>query len=107
MKIIKIYSGIDGESHFEEIDMALDELHKAKGVVLRQMPAGDVQDWHPAPCRQYVVTLVGECEIEVTGGIIRKFRAGDIMLADDTSGHGHITRTSGDGPRIVAMIPLD
>lgn len=106
MKVTRLFSGSDGESHFEEIDVPMERLQLARGIFLRQTPPGDVQDWHPAPRRQYVITLSGESEIEIAGGIRRRFRAGDIMLADDTTGRGHITRTLGDQPRIYAMIPL-
>jgi hypothetical protein len=37
---------------------------------------------------------------------VKRFGKGDIMLADDTSGHGHITRVVGNEPRIYITIPL-
>jgi quercetin dioxygenase-like cupin family protein len=65
-----------------------------------------VQDWHPAPRRQYVITLFGQGEIELSDGTKRRFGAGDIMLADDTAGRGHITRVVGAEPRRYVTIPL-
>ncbi len=114
MKVIRIYSGDDGESHFDTIELSPGPLPgiisgammDTQGAFLRWLPAGDVQDWHPAPRRQYVVTLVGECEIEVASGVRRHFQPGDVLLAEDTTGRGHITRTIGDGERICMMIPL-
>lgn len=106
MKITRLYSGRDGESHFEEIEVPTERLQSGPGVIIRVSPPGEVQDWHPAPRRQYIVTLSGEVEVEIAGGIRRRFRAGDIMLADDISGHGHITRVIGSQPRVCAMIPI-
>jgi len=43
-------------------------------------------DWHPAPNRQYVVTLSGESEIELEGGRKLRLGPGHILLAEDTTG---------------------
>jgi hypothetical protein len=37
---------------------------------------------------------------------VRRFGPGDVMLADDTAGRGHITRVVGGQPRNCIMIPL-
>jgi hypothetical protein len=52
-----------------------------------------------------VVTLEGIVEVECGDGSKRRFGAGDIMLADDTSGQGHITREI-KGPRRSIFITL-
>ena len=58
MGIFRLYSGDDGESHMEELDLAshpeLAALHSAKGVVFRSTPPGSLSDWHAAPRRQSV-----------------------------------------------------
>ncbi|MFQ5931632.1 MAG: cupin domain-containing protein, partial [Nitrospiraceae bacterium] len=81
-------------------------LQAATGIAFRRAPAGHVQDWHPAPRRQYVVTLSGQGEIEVGDGTVRSFGPGDVMLAEDTTGRGHITRVVGAQPRLYAAVPL-
>ena len=63
-------------------------------------------DWHPAPSRQYVVTLSGESEIELEGGRKLRLGPGHILLAEDTTGQGHISRALGAGDRISLFIPL-
>ena len=75
-------------------------------VLFRRAPADHLNDFHPAPKRQYVITLSGEVEIETGDGMVKRFGPGDIMLADDTSGRGHITRVIGNKPRTYVMIPL-
>jgi hypothetical protein len=114
MKIIRLYSGADYDSHFEEIDVelklrgrnAFSKLQPAHGIIFRRVLATHQSDYHPAPRRQYVITLGGEAEIETGDGSIRRFRPGDVMLADDTTGRGHITRVVGGRPRDCVMIPL-
>jgi hypothetical protein len=114
MKIMRIYTGADNESHFEEQeinlkfngDMEASELEHATGVFFRQAPVNHLNDFHPAPRRQYIITLSGEVEIEIGDGTVKRFGKGDIMLADDTTGRGHITRVVGNQPRIYVTIPL-
>ena len=106
MKITRLYTGKDGESHFEEIEVPVEKLQAAEGILLREAPPGNIQDWHPAPRRQYVITLSGQGEIEIGDGTKKRFGPGDIMLADDLTGRGHITRVVGNTPRLYAQIPL-
>lgn len=114
MQAVRLYSGDDGESHFEEIDlefepdrqMEVTAMEAAKGVAVRRAPPGVLLDWHPAPRRQYLFTLSGAWDIECGGGEVRRFRAGDIMLADDLSGRGHRSRVIGDEPHVFAVVPL-
>lgn len=82
------------------------QLQAATGIAFRRAPVSHVQDWHPAPRSQYVVTLSGQGEIEAGDGTVRRFGPGDVMLAEDTTGRGHITRVVGTQPRLYATIPL-
>jgi hypothetical protein len=54
-------------------------------------------DWHPEVVNNLAIFLSGELEIETggRGGGIEVFRAGDICLAEDRTGEGHIDRTRG------------
>lgn len=115
MKYIRIYAGPDGESHFEDLEVELEEtpngsgysdLVPATGVIFRRTPADQYLDWHPAPRRQFVVTLSGEAEVEASDGEVRQIVPGTIMLADDTTGKGHITRGVGAEERLSLFIPL-
>jgi hypothetical protein len=114
MKITRIYTGPDNESHFEEKeielkfdgDMEVSATEPAEGILFRRASASHLNDFHPAPRRQYVITLSGQVEIETGDGTKRRFGSGDIMLAHDTTGRGHITRVVGDQPRLYVMIPL-
>ena len=110
---MRIYTGDDGESHFEDLEIPLapsgygahSELVAAHGVIFRETPVGGALDYHTAPRRQFVITLSGVAEVECGDGSVRRFGPGDILLADDTSGRGHITREV-EGPRRGLFIPL-
>ena len=114
MKIVRIYTGSDQQSHFEEIELSFEAgekmqttvLQAASGVVFRLAPAGHALDWHPAPRRQYVVTLCGEWDIECGDGTVRRFRPGDVMLADDLTGQGHTSKVVGSQPHVFMTVPL-
>ncbi|HET8629193.1 MAG TPA: hypothetical protein VFL91_17370 [Thermomicrobiales bacterium] len=115
MRYFRIYAGPDGESHFADVEVALSgspggsdlsALIPATGVIFRRSPAGQFLDWHPAPRRQFVVTLAGEAEVEASDGEVRHVGPGTVMLAEDTAGKGHITRGVGAAERLSLFIPL-
>ncbi len=87
-------------------DAETTSLQAAAGIVFRRAPAGHILDWHPAPRRQYVMTLSGQGEIEIGDGTVRRFGPGDVMLAEDVTGRGHITRVVGSQPRVYVTVPL-
>ena len=116
MKITRLYTGPDAESHFEDIDVRLKSLSgtdsrsdvmPATGIFFRATSGEFKLDWHNAPRRQYVILLKGQSEVMVGDGTSRQFEPGDIMLAEDTSGHGHITRAVNDQPRMSIFITAD
>jgi hypothetical protein len=50
--------------------------------------------------------LDSEIEVEVTSGEKRRFRGGDILLVEDTTGTGHRSRSVDGKPRRSIFIPL-
>ena len=111
MSFIRLYSGDDGQTHIEEMTLEshpnLKELQKNVGISFRETPAGNFSDWHHAPRRQYVITLVGEVEIGLGDGSVHRFGPGHVTLAEDLTGQGHTTRAIGNTPRLSATIPLE
>jgi hypothetical protein len=115
MRITHLYTGDDGRSHFADLDLDVVggaggeffELCSATiGFALRDLPAGYSNEFHPAPRRQIVVNLTGSGEIICGDGSRRVVGAGDILLADDTTGEGHISREI-SGPRRQQYVYLD
>jgi hypothetical protein len=118
-KMWRVYSGADGESHIAELPLALEPfrdvegahgqgtpLQAASGIAFRVAPPGYVLDWHCAPRRQYSISLSGAAEIEVGDGTIARVEPGDLVLAEDLTGRGHVTRVIGKEPRVYAIVPL-
>jgi len=110
MPIIRLYTGADGETHLEELELAahpeLSTLHAATGVIFRRHEAGHEMDFHVAPRRQYIINVSGDVEYVLGDGSIHRFGPGHVTLAEDLTGRGHVTRVPGPEPRISVAIPL-
>jgi hypothetical protein len=115
ISVTRIFTGPDGQTHAEEIDVKLmpggtsgelSEMAKATGVQFRRTPPNYFVDWHPAPQRQYVITLSGRGEIELVGGKKIPLGPGHILLAEDVTGKGHISRGVGTEDRVSVFVPL-
>ena len=115
LKIHRFFTGPDGLTHFEEIEVKFEGGDGGNGLykflsnsnaVLRRSPPGRVNDWHTASRRQYIITLSGQAELVMSGGQTLRVGPGDIELAEDTTGKGHITRTIGTEDRISIAIPV-
>jgi hypothetical protein len=115
VKVTRLYTGSDGKTKVEEYEIPLKPQGKGtdlsstvavKSLQFRRTNKDYDLDWHPAPNRQYVVTLSGESEIELEGGRKLRLGPGHILLAEDTTGQGHISRAIGAGDRISLFIPL-
>ena len=114
MKIVRLYTGSDQKSHFEEIELSFGgdlpmkttDTRAATSAVFRSAPPGLFLERHPAPRRQFLVSLAGSWEIEASNGVKRVFKTGDVMLADDTSGEGHTSRVLGNEAHVFMTVPL-
>ena len=60
-----------------------------------------------APRRQYVINLDAAVEIEVGDGSVRRLPAGSVLLAEDLTGRGHISRAVDGKPRTSIFVTLD
>lgn len=115
MRITRIHAGDDGVSRFEELDVALrpndlgamSARFPTASLFFRDTTDGgpEVYDSHVAPRTQLVVHLRGVTEIEVGTGERRRFGPGDVLVADDLTGGGHISREV-EGPRTQIFVVL-
>jgi hypothetical protein len=114
--VTRLYTGADGLTHAEEKDVKLTPWGMLGGIERSDAIAvGGLQferssptrsnDWHTASRRQYVITLHGKGEIELTGGRKILLEPGRILLAEDTTGKGHLTRTVGGEDWIAVVVP--
>ena len=109
MNLVRLYSGDDGQSHFEDLDAGaiaklFSNIQPATGVLFKNDPSPHILDWHPAPRRQYCITLAGFVEIRVGDGSAKTFAPGDVLLAEDLTGQGHIAVPSADWTRVFVTL---
>jgi hypothetical protein len=111
--IVHIYTGEDGQSHFEDMPLpsALDErgrarlpLQSATSIEFIQFPGDFFSDWHPASCRMYAIILSGKVECKIGDGTVRRFGPGDVMFEEDVTGQGHSNRALDGQPVLVAFV---
>ena len=116
MQYTRIYADANGETHLQDVEpdmkatdhaSTMSDLIAARGVIFRETNSEEYFiDWHNAPRRQFVVNLSGEVEITVSDGEKRRFGPGSILLAEDVTGKGHISRGLGKSERRTLFIPL-
>jgi hypothetical protein len=115
MKVTRLYTGDDEQSHFEDIEVDLiqqgprlqSERVPTTGLIFRETGGDYDFDFHTAPRRQYIVNLDAAVEITVGSGEKRVFGPGDVFLAEDTTGQGHISRAVDGQVRHSLFITLD
>ena len=120
LKYLRIYADADGESHMEELDidllpkqifpglpaLTLSSVTPATGVSFCRVPAGMTEvSWHNSPSRKLVFWLTGEIEYETSDGAIRRLPSGSVVLSEDTTGKGHISRHPAEG-QVLAFVDL-
>jgi uncharacterized cupin superfamily protein len=115
MKVTRLSAGPDNRSYFEDIEVPFESRgdfglftypEPAKSVFFREIPPGWDYAWHNVVCREYVIMIDGEAEIEVGSGEKRVFRKGDVLLAEDSTGQGHRTRVLGDKVWLQVFVTL-
>ena len=115
MRIHNLYTDANGESHFRDIEIEWAEERRgsklskrlpATEIIFRETAAENDLDWHPAPRRQYIVNLDAGVRITASDGESRIIGAGEVLLVEDTSGKGHLSKGLGK-LRHSLFIPVD
>jgi hypothetical protein len=116
----RIYADEQGNSHFDTVTVEQRLVRAAPPAapfyVSEDKPAskyrfytfepGWIGELHPAPTRQFLALLSGAVEAETTDGTVRRFGPGDLVLLEDTSGKGHVTRNIGEGYAAFLVVPV-
>jgi hypothetical protein len=99
----RMYRATDDKSYFRDFGHlfpASGEWSEPRPVVgfhFVTFPSGYFIDWHPEGVNNFVIVTSGGLELEVSGdGAIEVFSPGDICLAEDRTGEGHIDRAHGE-----------
>jgi hypothetical protein len=120
MKYVRIYADQSGDSHFEDVEVAMSltnfappappvdvsPLMSSTAVGFLAIPTGWYGPPHPAPRRQFLFLLRGELEGVVSDGEVRHFAPGSVGLLEDTWGKGHSTRVVGTDSALLAVVQL-
>jgi hypothetical protein len=116
MKCLRIYATLDGESRFDEVELATTKMsvhpdavpfdvsasYPASRVRLTHIPAGMREvAWHTVPEPNLCVRLDGSVEYETSDGEVRRVPAGSFVLVEDTHGKGHLSRHSPEAQTVI------
>jgi len=110
MKYHKLYVDDGGESHWQDVDVALEErtfAPPAKAIEISQpetatrtmflrLKAGWDEPIHPTPVAQKLVCLAGTVRVTASDGEARDIGPGDVWHMEDKHGQGHHTMVTSD-----------
>lgn len=120
MKLLEIYADDAGETHFREIDVALEPRDfappspavdvsadaPATGALFLVAPPGWDDSFHPTPRRQYAVLLEGRVKITATDGEAVTMEPGAIVLLNDGDSKGHLATVLDGRPARYLLVGL-
>ncbi|MEI7862466.1 MAG: hypothetical protein WCJ21_07540 [Planctomycetota bacterium] len=122
MRYQRIFASGDGGSRIEDVEFTTSAArvadgvspllasgpHPCKSITFLEIPP-DATQWrsHVAPGRRWVLVLPGRFAITTSDGLEREFGPGDVILAEDTTGQGHVFRPLTQGVRfaMIAAVP--
>jgi hypothetical protein len=116
VKIHHLYTDAEGQSHFEDVEIEyiedgpsgrLSARIPVTGLIFRQVPPTYELDWHNAPRRQYIINLDNGVQITASDGEARVIGAGEVILVEDTTGEGHLSKAINDQLRHCIYVALD
>jgi quercetin dioxygenase-like cupin family protein len=79
----------------------------ATGIIFREVPGEYDLDWHPAPRRQYIINLDAGVQLTASDGEVRRVKAGEVVLVEDTWGKGHLSKAIDNTTRHCIFVPID
>ena len=106
LRAFKLYTGADNASHVLEGTIDLTDRTDVTAIHFKETPAHSSFDWHEAPEPQYVITLSGTLEFTTRDGETFVLRPGDVLVAMDDIGSGHMWRLIDDQPWRRAYVVL-
>lgn len=108
----RMYRAADDKSYFREFGELFpsseewSEPREVVGFHFVTFPPGYFIDWHPEGVNNFVIVMTGGLELEVSGdGAVEIFKPGNVCLAEDRVGEGHIDRAHGETR--MALIVFD
>ena len=121
IQVGRLYADELGESRIESLTIPMSpkdfappaapfkvaDVQPAQNYIIIELPVGwGGTEPHPTPGRHMLFMLSGSFRVKPSLGEARTFVAGDGLLMEDTSGKGHMTKVTSDGPVKAVMIRL-
>jgi len=116
MRIHNLYCDANGESHWRDIEVQWVEDHNfsklsarlpANGIIFRETSGDYDLSWHPAPRRQYIINLDAGAQLTASDGETRTIGAGEVVLVEDITGKGHLSKSVGGKMRHSIFVPVE
>jgi hypothetical protein len=121
MNYIRLHVSKDGQSHFAEAALDLNEADyrppapmmfvshafETDGLQFLRLPSGWAADSIHPPKKQFLICLNGRLEVTASDGEKRSFGPGDRVLMEDVEGKGHRTAVVGADEFLAAIVPIN
>jgi hypothetical protein len=116
MRVHNLYADANGQSHWRDVEVEwveetrggkLSKRLPATGIIFREVPPSYDLDWHPAPRRQYIINLDAGVQITASDGEVRRIGAGEVILVEDTTGKGHLSKALDNKVRNCIFVPVE
>ena len=105
MRFFHLYADDEGESHWRDVEVALQErsfappaadIHiseadTAVSTLFLRLRGGWNEPNHPTPKRQLLICRSGRARVTASDGDAREIGPGDVWRMEDTHGKGHHT----------------
>jgi quercetin dioxygenase-like cupin family protein len=117
---VRLFTDDRGESHFQDVIADLPQVDFADGIPPLSVsesfaaseasffgaPAGWKSDWHPSSGRHLFAVFSGVWEVTASDGETRTFSQGDVLLVEDTTGKGHMSKVVGKEDSLSLLVVL-
>ncbi|MEL6676273.1 MAG: hypothetical protein AAFR61_28965 [Bacteroidota bacterium] len=112
MEITRIFTDNQGDSHFEEIPVLMEDQteigyfsrpeRKVSQMYFQNALPHHYWEFHSVEDKIQLVLIKGKLEFITSDGIRKTFRSGDVILLDDHSGKGHSLRSFEETTTVLA-----
>lgn len=100
-------TGEDGHSHVQTGHLTDAVAYDANSISFKETAPHSFLDWHTAPANQYVICLTGVLDFTTHTGETFTLKPGEVLVAMDTTGTGHIWKMRGNDPWRRVYVPFD
>ncbi len=121
MRIHRLYSDADGDSHWQDVDVDMTERTFApparaieistpdpvKQMMFLKLRAGWDEPTHPTPVAQKLICLAGSVRVTASDGEVRDIGPGDVWHMEDKHGKGHHTVVTSDEDFLSVIIQYE